>query len=439
MTDDRRRVTAVPSGRVARLSQFGRLAAGMAGGVLSEGARRLAAGERPKVTDLLLTPANVNKLTDRLSHMRGAAMKLGQIMSMDAGDFLPAELTAILARLRDNAHYMPPQQLQRVLAGQWGKDWRERFARFEARPLAAASIGQVHGATTHDGRVLAIKVQYPGVRGSIDADVDNVAMLLRLSGLLPRELDVAPLLAEAKSQLLDEADYQREGAQMARFGRLLAGDPTFVVPQLDAEFTTDSVLAMTFIAGQPIEELSLMPQDTRDLAMTNLIRLVLAELFTFGITQTDPNFANYRFQADTGRIVLLDFGAVREVSEATKQGYRRLLQAGLDADRPALIEAAVQAGFFSRAVVNRHPRRLHAMMDIILGELHQPGPFDFGERSFVEALREQGMEVAADKASWHLPPVDVLFAQRKISGTALLAARLKARVDVRLLAREALT
>jgi predicted unusual protein kinase regulating ubiquinone biosynthesis (AarF/ABC1/UbiB family) len=321
---------------VARVGQFGRLAAGLAGGVLTEGARRLAAGERPKMANLLLTPTNMGKLAHRLSHLRGAAMKLGQMLSMDAGDFLPAELTVILARLRDSAHHMPPHQLQQVLAEQWGKNWRTRFEGFEPLPLAAASIGQVHRAKTLDGRSLAIKVQYPGIRDSIDADVENLATLLRVSGLLPRELEVAPLLAEAKRQLSGEADYLREGAQMERFGRLLAGDPAFVVPQIDAEFTTSRVLAMTYVPGQPIEALATMSQEIRDWAMTNLIRLVLAELFSFGVMQSDPNFANYRFQADTGRIVLLDFGAVRDVSSATREAYRQLLQAGLDQDRTAL-------------------------------------------------------------------------------------------------------
>ena len=441
MSDDpgEPRQRAVPSGRVARFGQFGRLAAGVAGGMLTEGARRLAAGERPRMGDLLLTPGNVGKLADRLSHLRGAAMKLGQMISMDAGDFLPEELTQVLARLRDNAHHMPPQQLQQVLAAQWGKDWRTRFQRFEPRPIAAASIGQVHRTTTHDGRQLAIKVQYPGVRESIDADVDNVAGLLRLSGLLPREIDVAPLLAEAKRQLAEETDYGREGEQMTLFGQLLADDPSVVVPSLDKEFTTDCVLAMSFVEGEPIESLDGAPQATRDSVMTRLIGLVLRELFEFGVMQTDPNFANYRYQPDTGRLVLLDFGAARSVAGDTVTGYRRLIQAGLDGDRTAMREAAVAAGFLGSGAADRHQARVDAMIDIILGELNRPGPFDFGDRGFVEVLRDNGTAIAMDKAAWHVPPADVLFVQRKISGTALLAARLEARVDIRTLARDALS
>ena len=428
----------VPSGRLSRFSHFGRLATGVAGGMIAEGARRVGQGERPRMRDMLLTPGNIGKVADRLSHLRGAAMKLGQMISMDAGDLLPPELAEIMARLRDNATPMPPTQLQKLLAAQWGADWRTRFARFEPRPLAAASIGQVHRATTRDGRDLAIKVQYPGVRESIDADIDNVATLLRMTGLLPRELDIAPFLVEAKRQLAEEADYRREGEQMALFGRLLANDPAVVVPVLDREFTTDRVLAMSFVEGAPIESLVDAPQDQRDAAMTTLIALVLRELFEFGVMQTDPNFANYRIQPDSGRLVLLDFGAARAVGAETVAAYRRVLQAGLDQDRAAMRDAAVAAGFVAPVVVARHGDKVDAMIDVILGEMHRPGPFDFGDRGFVGGLAETGMEVATDKATWHIPPAPLLFVQRKISGTALLAARLGARVDVRGLAQAAL-
>ena len=432
MSDDRPdKGRAVPSGRLSRLGAFGRLAAGVGGGVVAEGARRLAAGERPRMGDLLLTPANATRVADQLAHLRGAAMKLGQMISMDAGDMLPPELATILARLRNDAHHMPPAQLDTVLAREWGRDWRRRFAHFQAHPIAAASIGQVHRARLPDGRELAIKVQYPGVMQSIDADVDNVATLLRVSGLLPRELDVSPLLGEAKRQLHEEADYLREGAMMTRYRDLLAGDPAFVLPELHADLTTPNVLAMTYVAGVPIETLEAAEQPVRDAAMHSLIALVLRELLDWGLMQTDPNFANYRWQPETGRIVLLDFGAARGVPAATADGYRRLLAAGLSGDRDAVREAAIAAGFLGAAAAARHRPLVDSMIDIILGELNRPGPFDFGDRAFVGVVREQGMEMAQDRATWHLPPADTLFVQRKISGTALLAARLKARVDIR--------
>lgn len=433
MSDDKGKGSgrSVPSGRLQRLGQFGRLAGGLAGGIIGEGARRLADGERPRLRDMLLTPANVGKVADRLAHLRGAAMKLGQMISMDAGDFLPPELADIMARLRDNAQHMPPPQLQRVLAREWGAVWRTRFRQFEPRPIAAASIGQVHRAVTQDGRELAIKVQYPGVRESIDADVDNVATLLRLSGLLPRELDITPLLAEAKRQLAEEADYEREARQMTRFGELLADVDDVVVPHVDPEFSTNRVLAMTFLAGKPIETLQSASQVTRDRVMTILITLVLRELFEFGVMQTDPNFANYRYQPESERLILLDFGAARPVAPETKAAYRTLLKAGLAGDRAAVRDALVHAGFIGAGVVTRHRARLDAMIDVIIGEMGKAGPFDFGDRAFVSLLREQGVEIAADRSTWHVPPADTLFVQRKISGTALLAARLKARVDVR--------
>ena len=410
---------------------FARLAGGIAGGVLSEGARRLASGQRPTLDQLLLTPANARRLTDRLAHLRGAAMKLGQMISMDAGDLLPPELAEILSRLRERADFMPPRQLDKVLAEEWGKDWRTTFRRFEPRPIAAASIGQVHRALTKDGRTLAIKVQYPGIAKSIDSDVDNVAALLKLTGLLPPELDIAPLLAAAKEQLREEADYLREGAMMQRFAGLLEGRDQFVVPTLDHELITARVLAMSYEEGGPIEGLTEESQDLRDEVFAHFIELVARELFDTRLMQTDPNFANYRWQAKTGRIVLLDFGATREVSEGLSQDYRTLLEAGIAEDREAVLTAAVEAGFVNPKAVERHPERIRRAVDIIVTQMARDEPLDFGDRAFVPEIRETVMPIAQDRESWHLPPAETLFVQRKISGTALLGAKLGARVDVK--------
>ena len=434
--DDNDRSRRVPSSRAARLGTFGKLAGGVAGGMLAEGARRLSRGERPRLSDMVLTPGNAMRLADRLSHLRGAAMKLGQMISMDAGDMLPPELADILARVRENADRMPPAQLRDVLDAEWGKNWLGRFAKFNPRPIAAASIGQVHRATMKDGREIAIKVQYPGVKESIDADVDNVATLLRISGLFPEHLDISGLLEEAKRQLHEEADYAREAQQMMAYGTMLAGEDGFIVPQMVEEFSTDRVLAMDFIPGAPIETLEEASQEERNRVTRSVITLVLRELFEFGVMQTDPNFANYRYQADSGRLVLLDFGATRTVDPELAANYRRLLRAGLAQDRAAVRNAAVEAGFVGPGVLENHSDKFDRMIDIILGEMHRDGPFDFGNRDFVAGLRDEGMAMAQDKATWHLPPVDMLFLQRKISGTAMLGARLKAKVDVREMARE---
>ncbi len=405
---------------------------------MAEGTRRLLNGERPKLENMILTPGNAMRLADRLSHLRGAAMKLGQMISMDAGDMLPPELSAIMATLRDSATFMPSRQLEKVLTAEWGADWRRQFAEFQIRPIAAASIGQVHRAVTHDGRTLAIKVQYPGIRESIDADVDNVATLLRMSTMIPPQIDLAPLLAEAKKQLHEEADYRREGEQMQLYRQRLAAGNGFVVPQLDEEFTRGRVLVMSFEPGVPIESLETESQELRNDVAQRIITLVCRELFEFGVMQTDPNFANYRYQKDTGRIVLLDFGATRAVAPEVANAYRRLLSAAIDGDADAVIAAALGAGFINQATITRHRKSVDTMVEVIMNEFRRTGPFDFGDRSFVPILRDQGMGIASDRSSWHLPPTETLFIQRKISGTALLCARLRAKVEVRLILQDSM-
>ena len=422
--------SAVPTGRLARLSRFGGLAAGVAGGMIGEGARQLVSGKRPALGDLLLTPGNIVRVTDRLAKLRGAAMKLGQLVSLDSGDLLPPELTEILARLRADAEPMPARQLGTVLAGQWGGDWKSKLSAFDANPIAAASIGQVHRGRTRDGRPLAIKVQYPGVAKSIDSDVDNVATLLRLSGLVPKELDLAPLLAIAKVQLREEADYVREGACLTRFGDLLAGDPHFHVPDFLPELSTPTILTMSYAEGVPIESLTDRPQAERDAVAGRMLDLVLRELFDFGLMQTDPNLANYRYDAATGKIVLLDFGATREISPEIADLYRQMLRAVRDGDRAAALKALEAFGLFDAGTTAAHSDEVLALFDLSAGMLLQEGAFDFGDASWIKSMRGRGLALASDRTMWRVPPAETLFVQRKLGGSYWLAARLKARVDL---------
>jgi predicted unusual protein kinase regulating ubiquinone biosynthesis (AarF/ABC1/UbiB family) len=290
------------------------------------------------------------------------------------------------------------------LASEWGADWRGQFAHFEATPIAAASIGQVHRAALPGGQVVAVKVQYPGVARSIDADVDNVASLLRMSGMLPHRLDIAPLLEEAKRQLHEEADYIREAQQMRRYRTMLAGDPAFIVPFPVDALSRKQVLVMEFVPGEPIEALQAAPQAIRDRTMAALLGLVLRELFEFGYMQTDPNFANYRWQAETGRIVLLDFGAARAVPGHTIEAYSRLLHAGLQSDQDAVIAALIEVGFISAATLQRHRRVIDDMVSLTLKHAGRAGQFDFADRSFVGPLLQHSETIFADRGAWQVPP-----------------------------------
>ncbi|ROU03446.1 ABC1 kinase family protein [Histidinibacterium lentulum] len=428
-----RRSVPVPRTRIGRLARLGSLGAGLAGGMAAEGARSLARGERPRLPGMALTPGNAARLARELATMRGAAMKVGQLLSMEAGDLLAPELAEILGRLRETADTMPPRQLKEVLSAEWGGDFLRRFRSFETTPIAAASIGQVHRAETRDGRVLAIKVQYPGVAQAIDSDIRNLAGLMRWSGAVPKGLDMGPLLEAARVQLHEEADYRREAAALARFGGLLAEDPEFAVPAVAEEFSTRRILAMDFLPGEPVEALAREAAEVRDRVAAALIRLVLRETFELGLMQTDPNFANYRYDPGTGRIVLLDFGAVQEIAPARAAQLRELLRAALADDGGAIRESFAPLGLTDAATPPHHVGTMVEMARMASAPLRQAGAFDFGASDLVARLRAKGMEIglAGDFAT--VPPVDVLLLQRKVAGTYLLVARLGARVELSVL------
>lgn len=425
---------AVPGGRGARLARLGWMATGIAGGMMAEGARQLAQGNRPKLSDLLLTPANARRVADQLAKLRGAAMKVGQLVSMESGDLLPPALAEILGRLRSDARAMPKAQVKGVLDAQWGKGWEKRFKQFSYTPMAAASIGQVHRAQTRDGRDLAIKIQYPGVVESIDSDVDNVAALFRMSGLMPKEMDIKPLLRDAKRQLHDEADYLREAGYLSRYGELLADAPDYALPQLHADLTTARVLAMSVVGGVPIETLAEAPQDERDRVMTLLFALLLRELFEFRLVQTDPNFANYRFVPDTRQLILLDFGATRPYKASMANEFRRLMKGAMAGDREQMNTAALAIGYYDTSTQDRHRQTVLDMGELALEPFSHDGPYDFGASDVLARLRARGIELGLDRDFWQLPPSDAMLLQRKFGGLYLLAIRLKARVNLHELA-----
>lgn len=420
----------VPSRRLSRLAGLGGMAANIAGGIVVGGAKQLVSGKRPKASDLFMTPANALKLTRQLSNMRGAAMKIGQMISMDSGDFLPKEFADILARLRADAQHMPRTQLSNVMRAEWGDYWQMRVSAFEFLPIAAASIGQVQRATLPSGEQLAIKVQYPGVRKSIDSDVKNVAGLLRMSGLLPSTLDIKPIIEEGRLQLHQEADYVREAEYLCRFQELLGKDEDFQVPEYYPDLSTDKILAMSFIESRPIEDMIDAPQSTRDRIAHLLIELTLRELFVFGLMQTDPNFANYRYNTKTDQIVLLDFGASRDISDTLADEYRHIIQTVMMGQMEETLEAAVVMGFMPENVPEKYKSIVLEMVELAIEPVSRDEVFDFGQNEIALDLRDRGMELAMKRELWHVPPAEKIFIQRKLGGVFLLATRLGARVNL---------
>ena len=427
----------ITASRLGRLSQLGRLAGGMIGGAVSEGARQIANGQRPSLGDVVLTPANARRMTEKLSEMRGAAMKVGQLLSMDSGQLVSPEFSEVLSRLRESAHHMPLGQVADELETAWGENWEQQFKRFIFTPLAAASIGQVHEAVLKDGRRIAVKVQYPGISQSIDSDIDNVAGLLRMFKLLPDELDITSLMDEAKKQLHAEADYLHEASALKRFSQKISFDDRFLIPEVVDELKTREVLTMDYLDGLQIEWLVERDDEERNLAAAKLLELCLREVFEWGLVQTDPNFANYRYQPQSGIIQLMDFGATRENSTQQHDAMRNLVEACIDGISSDVADAAAAVGYLDE---NNSPGYRDSIIRLLITAV-EPVRFnrdyDFAHSDLASRMSEIVLDMRMRKRVGQIPPVSILFLHRKIGGLYLLLSRLKSRLPVRELALNA--
>ncbi len=420
----------VPTSRFSRLSKLGLLASKVAGNVLIDSAKSVAKGEKLNKQSLILSPKNIENLAEQLAQLRGAAMKLGQLLSMDSGEVLPPELSKLLARLRSEGHAMPHKQLVGVLKSHWGDNWLDKFSHIELKPFAAASIGQVHKATLESGEKLAVKIQYPGIAKSIESDVDNLASLLKMSGLLPKHIDMAPLIAEAKQQLLDESDYQLEARHLQRYQENLENFEQFKIPKVINNLTTEHILSMEFVEGIDLEACVSLSQTQRDALASDLIYLFFFELLKFNTVQTDPNFGNYLYQPDTGKIVLLDFGATRELTQSVCNGYFALFSGAMSENRNLVASAAEQIGYFNSEIDLEYKHKVVDIFMLACEPLRQDKSYDFATSPLAKQIRDKGLEMSTDKSKWHSPPIDALFIHRKLAGLYLIAAKLNAKVNV---------
>ncbi|GIU10279.1 ubiquinol-cytochrome c reductase [Shewanella sp. c952] len=425
----------VPTSRLSRFSSLGGLASRLAGNVIVAGAKKLSQGQKPSLNELVMTPQNITHMANKLAELRGAAMKVGQMLSMDSGELLPKELSDILSKLRSDAKAMPHKQLITILKSNWGDDWLDPFAHFELSPFAAASIGQVHLATLSTGEKLAVKLQYPGIRNSINSDIDNVATILKLSNLIPSNVQFDQLLDEAKKQLHVEADYHSELIMLLRFQSFIGNGQidgnNFVIPQVYPSLCNQNILVMEFIEGQSIESIATLAQPIRDEVAIRLFELFFKELFCFKLMQTDPNFANYQFQITSGKLVLLDFGASRVIPDALSEQYRQLMSASITDNRLAMESAAQGIGFFQDSITATQKSLVLDIFYMACEPLRFDGEYDFSRNTLASRIKEAGMAMSMQSNEWHSPPADAIFIHRKLAGLYLLATRIGAKVNVK--------
>jgi predicted unusual protein kinase regulating ubiquinone biosynthesis (AarF/ABC1/UbiB family) len=339
----------LPTGRVARTARVGRLVAGQ--GLRWTGMRAANKVRSPERADQARsdrTAALVGQLVDQLGQMRGAAMKVGQILSMVEFDGLPedqrTELQTKLAKLRDDVPPVPFRKLEKLMREELGGPLSSVFSSFDENAFAAASIGQVHRATTLDGQDVVVKVQYPGVAEAVETDLRNAMMLLPLVKRLAPGLDAKALAEELRERISEELDYELEAQNHRRIERLYRGHPFVRIPKVLTELSTRRVLVSEYVEGERFEAVRRLDQDERDRYGEIVVRFFFGLLFRDGIALGDPHPGNYLRCAD-GRVCFLDFGLLRDVSPAYLEGERAIAAATRDADADGLRDALIGTGY----------------------------------------------------------------------------------------------
>eukprot|EP00899_Mesostigma_viride_P018703 jgi/Mesvir1/26834/Mv20591-RA.4 len=342
--------TLVPTNPLSRVWRFGTLAAGLAVGTLQETARRTLQGSNApggQEYSAVLTDKNAERLAFALCRMRGAALKLGQMLSIQDESLIPPQVQAALEKVRHGADVMPYKQLSRVLTSELGPDWERHFERFDHQPVAAASIGQVHYGVLKDGRDVAVKIQYPGVAESINSDVDNLRRIISMTNIFPKGLFIEQAIKVAKEELARECDYVNEAQSQKRFRSLMEGIKGFHVPEVVDHVSTRRVLTTTYVHGVPIDKVAQMSQAVRNSIAQRLLDLTLRELFQFRFMQTDPNWSNFLYDQDTDTLTLIDFGAARPYPKPFVDDYLRMVHACAIKDRAGVIEYSRRLGFLT--------------------------------------------------------------------------------------------
>ncbi len=333
--------------RLGRQMQLAKVGAKSGTAYVSQQIRSLGADEERKAElqeEFQLRTAQ--EVTAALGNMKGALMKLGQMISY-LHEGLPEPVREAMAQLQSDAPPMAPELAAGVIREELGADPTELFAQWDPTPLAAASIGQVHKAQLHDGTWVAVKVQYPGVDEAIKADLASLPQFFGMISLMAKGLDPEPLVAELQERLAEELDYRLEATNQQLFADAYRGHPFIHIPDVIAAHSTQRVLTTELAEGARFEEVLTWPEEERSLAGETIYRFVFRSLYLLEAFNGDPHPGNYLFGRG-GRVTFLDFGLVKRYSTEALESFEDMTRAMVTSPDPKRYRAAIEAAGFLR-------------------------------------------------------------------------------------------
>jgi predicted unusual protein kinase regulating ubiquinone biosynthesis (AarF/ABC1/UbiB family) len=340
----------IPTSRVGRTAKIGGLAAGQAirqAGTHAANVTRTKEGRQFALERRHVEAAE--QIVAALGTMKGAAMKVGQVMSfLDVGvvpEEYREEFQRKLAELRDAAPTVTFKQMGRVIEEELGEPLKAVFDEFDEEPIAAASIGQVYRAKLHDGRQVAVKVQYPGVAAAVRADMQNLGLILRLAKRIAPGMDPKAIGQEIRGRIEEELDYELEAQNQRSLARIFRGHPFIVVPEVVGSLSRERVMVSEFVHGTGFEELKLRPQDERDRIAEILFRFYFGCLYRHHQFSGDPHPGNSML-LDDGRMAFFDFGLFKRMPAGAVELEMSVARAVMEGDKETIMRLGTDTGFF---------------------------------------------------------------------------------------------
>jgi predicted unusual protein kinase regulating ubiquinone biosynthesis (AarF/ABC1/UbiB family) len=432
----------IPRGRVRRSAKLGSALGVQAtryAGTRAAGLTRTAEENERRIEARHLETAL--KMASTLGEMKGAAMKLGQLASFIDTEFLPPEYAEIyqeqLAKLRTSAPAMPWEKVRTVLEEEYlGEPLDELFAGIEEEAFAAASIGQVHRATLHDGRPVAIKIQYPGVAEALEDDLRNAGMLVRLAKSLAPGLDARAIAQELRERVLEELDYEYEAQSQRSFSRAYRDHPFIYVPDVLTRLSRRRVLVTEYVEGIGFEDIKQLGDEERSRFGEIVFRFCFGSIYHLQHFNADAHPGNYILMED-GRVAFLDFGMTKRLDREQIELEQRAVDAAARRDPEGLRQAMHDLGFVKNPSKLDAERLMEHVM-VVGGWYLEDGEYEVSARRVMKVI-----ESTTDPRSEFYSlmrresvPADELMGRRMETGLLAVLAQLRARRNWHRIMRE---